>query len=353
MNENYYRILGLDNFASDVEIKQAYRKLAKKYHPDKNSGSDEQFKRITEAYKKLSDPTFKAIQDKWLKNPTAYNYQVQNPYQQKPTYKKRTRYYTSERTHFSPKVKMYGAVFIITFVMAVILIPIGLMYKASSYHFSQAEEYRMQGQFGNALLNYQQAITWFGEKSEEASIAAARIGLYDLKNVDQASFFITKGMEYASNPYFLGELHFLKGKVYSLKNDVDKALIEFELANSLGYMPDSIALYTGIIRAFYQDEFEDGISEFDKILTRNTDNQEALFGKAWCIQRLNKPIQSLEYYNKLLKINPEHVLGNFYRGHNLIVLGDTLNACLNFKKAYDLGYQPAIIYFSKQCDGFQ
>ncbi|QSE96701.1 tetratricopeptide repeat protein [Fulvivirga lutea] len=353
MNENYYRILGLDNFASDVEIKRAYRQLAKKYHPDKNQNTEEQFKRITEAYKKLSDPAFRSLQDEWLRNPTAVNQQVYNRYQQKPTYRKRTRYYTTERTHFSPKVKMYGSVFIIAFVMAIILIPIGLMYKASSYHFNQAEEYRLKGQFGNALLNYKQAITWFGEKTEEASVAAARIGLYNLNNADQATFFITKGLEYASNPYFLGELHFLKGRIYSLQNEVDKALEEYQIAENLGYLQDSIALNMGIIRAFYQDEFEEGISEFDKILAQNMNNEEALFGKAWCTQRLNRPLQSLEMYNDLLKINPEHVLGNFYRGHNQIVLGDTLNACRDFKKAYQLGYQPAFIYYSRQCGNYQ
>ena len=54
--KNYYDILGVDKNASEKDIKTKYRKLAMKYHPDKNKGNkeaEEKFKRITEAYKKL------------------------------------------------------------------------------------------------------------------------------------------------------------------------------------------------------------------------------------------------------------------------------------------------------------
>ncbi len=58
MAEDYYKILGLEKTASSDEIKKAYRKLALKYHPDKNPDNkeaEEQFKKISEAYAVLSD----------------------------------------------------------------------------------------------------------------------------------------------------------------------------------------------------------------------------------------------------------------------------------------------------------
>ncbi|MBU0484886.1 MAG: DnaJ domain-containing protein [Proteobacteria bacterium] len=56
---DYYKVLGVEKTATAAEIKKAYRKLALKFHPDKNKGdkeSEEKFKEISEAYAVLSDP---------------------------------------------------------------------------------------------------------------------------------------------------------------------------------------------------------------------------------------------------------------------------------------------------------
>jgi len=54
--KDYYKILGVAKTADDKAIKAAYRRLARKYHPDINKGSAERFKQINEAHTVLSDP---------------------------------------------------------------------------------------------------------------------------------------------------------------------------------------------------------------------------------------------------------------------------------------------------------
>ena len=56
--KNFYEVLGVDAGSTESEIKSAYRKLARKYHPDVNNSTEaiEIFKEITQAYETLSDP---------------------------------------------------------------------------------------------------------------------------------------------------------------------------------------------------------------------------------------------------------------------------------------------------------
>ena len=66
--KDYYDILGVDKDASQKEIKKAYRKLAKKYHPDMNKDdpdTSEKFKEISEAYEILSDPDKRERYDRY------------------------------------------------------------------------------------------------------------------------------------------------------------------------------------------------------------------------------------------------------------------------------------------------
>ena len=65
---DYYEVLGLKKGASEDEIKKAFRKMAMKYHPDRNPGdktAEEKFKEVNEAYSVLSDPDKKSKYDRF------------------------------------------------------------------------------------------------------------------------------------------------------------------------------------------------------------------------------------------------------------------------------------------------
>ena len=65
---DYYEVLGVDKSASEDEIKRAYKKMARKYHPDlnpDNKEAEEKFKEVNEAYEVLSDANKKARYDQY------------------------------------------------------------------------------------------------------------------------------------------------------------------------------------------------------------------------------------------------------------------------------------------------
>ena len=65
---DYYAVLGIEKGASEEEIKKAYRRLAVKYHPDKNPGdkvAEENFKELGEAYEVLNEPQKRAAYDQY------------------------------------------------------------------------------------------------------------------------------------------------------------------------------------------------------------------------------------------------------------------------------------------------
>lgn len=68
IKRDYYEVLGVSRNATEKEIKQAYRRLARKYHPDLNPGdkqAEEKFKEINEAYWVLSDPERRKLYDQY------------------------------------------------------------------------------------------------------------------------------------------------------------------------------------------------------------------------------------------------------------------------------------------------
>ena len=70
--KDYYAIMGVQRDATPDQVKQAYRKLARKYHPDvsKEKNAEARFKEVGEAYEVLRDPQKRAAYDQLGKGPT-------------------------------------------------------------------------------------------------------------------------------------------------------------------------------------------------------------------------------------------------------------------------------------------
>ena len=103
--KNYYSILGVTPDSSDAEIKSAYRRLARKFHPDVNPSGAERFKDISEAYETLSNPKKKLQYDTingFFKSAKSEEKQHTSSNQAQAEYKKQSQ--QESKANFSKKV---------------------------------------------------------------------------------------------------------------------------------------------------------------------------------------------------------------------------------------------------------
>ncbi len=91
--KDYYAVLGVDRKATQDDIKQAYRRLARKYHPDvsKEANAEEKFKNLQEAYEVLKDPEKRAAYDQ-----LGSNWKQGQEFRPPPGWDAKTHFYTSD-----------------------------------------------------------------------------------------------------------------------------------------------------------------------------------------------------------------------------------------------------------------
>lgn len=102
--KDYYKILGLSRDANDTDIKNAYKKLARKYHPDKN-GDKEKFQEVQEAYECLSQPEKRSQYD----NPMQDSFNIFNN-----SFFNNKRHVRKNDLHYSCKISLRDAFFGVT-----------------------------------------------------------------------------------------------------------------------------------------------------------------------------------------------------------------------------------------------
>jgi curved DNA-binding protein len=102
-NYNFYEVLGIDRGCSHEEIRKAYLKLAKQYHPDinKDPGSDEKFKSITLAYEALNSEVNRNLYDAYMdSDPYSQEWKYKEEMWEEDNRKDRSRYYDKQNNYY-------------------------------------------------------------------------------------------------------------------------------------------------------------------------------------------------------------------------------------------------------------
>lgn len=231
--KDFYKILGINSTASKAEVKAAYKKLAKEYHPDKHAGNqyyEEKFKLINEAYQTLIDENKKSKYD-WDRWYYSSNVNATQSYYQSSDYQKseqqyqnsnskysyRTSYSTGYHSNFSqnqnsenfhdaykPTYKLWDNIkfYVISFGLLVVIGTIGLVLGgfmnqyASNEHVREGDRLYGFKLYANALGEYENALQ-FNEKNANAYYGRGIIKLNEFQDFVGAKYDFSMALKYS------------------------------------------------------------------------------------------------------------------------------------------------------------
>ena len=338
MPATYYQILECSRNASQEELRQAYRRLAKKYHPDKSTSSahEERFKLINEAYHVLSDPQKKVFYDLQISSRPNYPHPAS-----RPRYKRRTARYYREPQTYSKRTWAMGFIFVIAVISMVTVATFALINYASSEYFEQAQELYDEGEYRYAVIMLRKSTDDYGSKTYEACALAAKILIYNLNYFAEAENFIKKGLKSADSNEELAILHFYRGIIGKKGQAYDSAYVNFQKAAELDPRYDSAFYYMGELDAFVFRRYDRGIENYKKMLSLDDHHREAYLGMAYCEQQLDLDMKAITNFSNYLQYNPSEGTVYYLKAVSELKVQDTLNACVDLTFAANLGIEEA------------
>jgi curved DNA-binding protein CbpA len=340
MAENYYQILGVRVSASDAEIKAAYKKLAVKFHPDKNGGSkyhEEKFKEVSAAYQTLSDRRKRAAYDYRLIYGATGNYAQTTGATAgstvRPHYRNYRRKFSKRFREPQSSFKVRSTAFALLFTSFIFWYYIKVFMDKVT-----ADEYFSMG-------NYEMALHFDDNHAESYFMRAE--AFHRKKDYSQALYHYNKAIQHA--PSARAEYYFARAMCLLQLKKFKDSLADFKTSTHLQPLNDTALYIVGDLHTYIFNEYEEGILAFEKAVILNPDYYDALFGKGYCYLQLDENDKALETFDLAYSLNSEDASLYYYRGFSYIAKADTLRACSDWNNSLLLGKEEAREVLERIC----
>lgn len=369
MLPDYYAILGITRDASYLEIKAAYRSLAKEHHPDRHGGDltkEQLIKEIIEAYEVLSNAESRLSYDKrlsWQDEWAAYGYgqptAATTPQPPPPPtytspaqpyhYESRGKRYGSTQYVYSKWTLMYGKIFVTLLIMTVILIPVYLEYGFSNYYYNQGMAAMEEGKYDDAETYFVRAMRDLGGSNTIAAIKGAELNLM-LNSNFEALNFITMGLRYAVTTPHRARLYFLRGVANKNLRHPQESRTALENALVYGYPQDTIYTLLAPMLTYEIKDYESAITTYDSLINYYPEDYNHFLHRGFSYQKLNDHIMAVNDFN--IFIDNKGINGSvlYLKAISQLALNENDSACINFKRSEELGVRNARTFINLYCE---
>ncbi|MGF1639153.1 MAG: DnaJ domain-containing protein [Cyclobacteriaceae bacterium] len=354
--KDYYHILEIDNEATISEIKAAFRRLAHRYHPDKNPGDEDaafRFIEINEAYNILSD---KALRDRYDFR-KAYGYDPGYQIEEVATHRPRRppppefyrKHYKKEKTEYTRGAYFWGAFSVLAIVLSVSYFSVYMLRESSERDFQKGVSYYRLGDYYTAVAMLRRSVRDLSQYNDLALILSGKIIAEEWNDYTMALEYLDKAQYYSSSDSIISEIYYLKGYCYNQLGESKSALDNYRHVQGIWPKVDSAIYQISILQLMKFNEPEKALQGFNELIQRNANFNAARLYKALILQKNDNHQEALLQFGELIARNYQKGIIHFHMAVSEIRLENKPQACDHLREAIKLNVNQANILWGKYC----
>lgn len=335
-----YELLGISPLSTQKDIKNAYKTLAKKYHPDKNPNSpwhEEQFKLVNQAYQVLSNEERRSAYDLKIAYQNAYpSASPQTPYSPPPrknTGAKKPTTKTSPKTE--RKIYFGVVVFFIIFGIAGYFVYQFMNQFSAEEAFKKGEEEFLLKNYVEAFEFYSEAIS-FNDKHTDAYEKRADTRIAGINDYAGASRDYTNALTKTIHPS--GALYFKRAKCYVQLKKFNFAQADLDSALQLNPSLDSAYYYKAELY-YVEESYKNAIKAYTTFLKKNTTAYDAYLNRGYSYVQEKKYSEAMKDFDLLIQSNIYAAESYYYKAFIHFELQDSTQGCkaLSYAALFGVG----------------